>query len=498
MAVVARRLLERSLPFAIVGAVVAGLFSQTRHYGLLGFDSYPLIVTSRVASLGDFAGNFSEQLMDGRYASGFHRPLLNLTFALDHAVWGLEPFGYQLTGALLLGACALALASLLRRLLGARAWVGRTIGLGVFLLSPLLFEVLPAPPRRPELLCCAFTALALTLQLAPRVLDSSRPSFWPALATLLAIASKETGYVVPALIFVAVALYSERETWGRRLRRAAAAALPPLAAAGLMLLVRLSVLGGLGGHRSFSAAEAISGMPGALRALALELLWPQPVMRLAPLALGLPALLALSLAATALLAPRAPLARRSKGPLEAATLGIVWVASIGSTYAAAGSIGPWYLLLPLAGWALAAGALAQALFSCAADDRRGFRALALATLALLVVLLVWQSSYSPLFRRYDEWQRATAAGDAFLAAARSSLASAAPGTTVRAAPLPSWVPPRSDGPTIRGAAILADYSVQAWADLTLAGRGVRVVHEGAAGQPGAGEILLVLPLSSRP
>ena len=48
-----RRVLERFLPSAIIVAVVGALFSQTRHYGLLGFDCYPIIITSRIESLRD-------------------------------------------------------------------------------------------------------------------------------------------------------------------------------------------------------------------------------------------------------------------------------------------------------------------------------------------------------------------------------------------------------------------------------------------------------------
>ena len=69
---------------------------------------------------------------------------------------------------------------------------------------------------------------------------------------------------------------------------------------------------------------------------------------------------------------------------------------------------------------------------------------------------------------------------------------AAPGSVVHASPLPNWVLPSSERPAIRGAAILADYSVQAWADLTLADRNVRVISSQTDPQvePGPDEIQL--------
>ena len=68
---------------AIALAAFALTFAQTKDYGLLGHDSYPIIIASRVQSLADLAGNFTEKLMDGRYAGDFYRPLLNFSFALD-------------------------------------------------------------------------------------------------------------------------------------------------------------------------------------------------------------------------------------------------------------------------------------------------------------------------------------------------------------------------------------------------------------------------------
>jgi hypothetical protein len=47
---------------------------------------------------------------------GFYRPLVSVSFAADHALWGLEPFGYGLTNLLLLLADTILLFALARRL----------------------------------------------------------------------------------------------------------------------------------------------------------------------------------------------------------------------------------------------------------------------------------------------------------------------------------------------------------------------------------------------
>ena len=102
------------LALALVAAFFAHRFVLDLE--LMGWDTYPTIAASRVRDLGDLLGGFSEELMDGRYPGGhFYRPLTNLVFALDHALWGLRPFGYQLTNLVILLAGVVAVFVLARR-----------------------------------------------------------------------------------------------------------------------------------------------------------------------------------------------------------------------------------------------------------------------------------------------------------------------------------------------------------------------------------------------
>lgn len=485
-------MLDRLVPTAIVAAVAAALFSQTRHYCLLGFDSYPIIVTSRVRSLADLVGNFTEKLMDGRYPSDFYRPLLNCSFSLDYAVWGLNPFGYQLTNALLLAVCGGAVWMMLRRMLGRATWIGSLTGLLVFLLSPVHWEVLPVPARRAELLCVAFMAIALTLQLTPRALGSRRPPVWPAVMTLLAIASKETAFVLPVLLGVAVLLHSERKTFRERLVHAAINSVPSVVAAGFMLLVRVLILGGLGGHGSYS----LKGLLFTWRAIQ-HLLLPQPMMQTRSAYGFLILLIAVLGLAAGLVVARASAETRRRGAqcLRVSALAATWVVLLGLIYAV-GKLDAWYSLIPLAGWALLAGALMEGLLVLGEDDDRIIRPVAVVSLVLLTVAVVWQCSYSPVFRGYDEWARATTASDNYLEETRTRIASAAPGTVVESPLLPYSVT-AIGVQRFWGIAIMADYSVQAWADLVFPDRNVRV-HLAKAGppEPGPDEIVLQVPAYS--
>ena len=167
---------------AVAACLAAGvLFMRgTKDVGLMGWDTYPMIIASRVKSVADFVGNFTEKLMDGRYAGGFYRPLANLSVALDFALWDLNPFGYQLTNAVLWAGACVSLYFLLCRLTEGASRFAPFFGLAFFLFHPSHAEVVPVPARRPEAMCAMFTALSLIWQLSPRSLRMRRPPIVPA------------------------------------------------------------------------------------------------------------------------------------------------------------------------------------------------------------------------------------------------------------------------------------------------------------------------------
>ncbi|MCA9511552.1 MAG: hypothetical protein KC560_12665, partial [Myxococcales bacterium] len=126
-------------------------------------------------------------------------------------------------------------------------------------------------------------------------------------------------------------------------------------------------------------------------------------------------------------------------------------------------------------------------------------ALALAALAGALAL---QAQQSPLVRRYSEWERATDVAREFLGELDSRVRASADGRVVDAPPLPMWAAPRPGDDGVLGAAILSDYSVQAWADLAHGERRIRVGGidggvlppvDGASGAPRPDELVVRLP-----
>ncbi len=151
----------------------------------------PALLTQHV-----FAG--AADAMEGVAITHYYRPVWMLSLALDHAVWGLEPFGYHLTN-LLLHAAAAALVTLL--LLGWIESPAAALAAGaLFALHPAHTEAVAWVSGRNELLLAVFVSVAW---LAWR--RRARGTAWGALAIaafVLALLSKETAVVFPALLLL--------------------------------------------------------------------------------------------------------------------------------------------------------------------------------------------------------------------------------------------------------------------------------------------------------
>lgn len=125
-------------------------------------------------------------------AAGFFRPVVSLTFWLDHALFDLDPIGYGLTNVALLFACIGMLLVLLRAL-GLRAGVA-TAGALVWALN---FHAV----NMAVLWISGRTALVLVLWAVAAAYAWVRGHRGvAALLALLAMWSKEEGFVVPAIL----------------------------------------------------------------------------------------------------------------------------------------------------------------------------------------------------------------------------------------------------------------------------------------------------------
>jgi hypothetical protein len=248
---------------ALVAAGIVLAVAVLAHYEILsywftGSDTLTLIEKSRMRTPAEAWTVFSSPLMYGTNFSIvvalFYRPVANLSYAIDFALWGLDPFGYHLTD-LLLHAIAATLTFAFVRRVSKDTLVAALAGC-LFALHPITAEVVPTPARRHDVLATIFVLVSLLLFFRAISKDRSRGRRWGLLAGsvfahLLAVGAKEIGVLAPPLVgawFLLLAYdrrYSIPETLWRGLKVATPYALVTLA----YLWWRYQVLGGLGGYR---------------------------------------------------------------------------------------------------------------------------------------------------------------------------------------------------------------------------------------------------------
>jgi hypothetical protein len=399
--------------------------------------------------------------------------VFNLSLALDHAIWRLDPVGYRISSALWFGACGMAVYGLAAQLLGRRAPLGALVTLVAFLAGPFHMEVVAILSRRMDLIAGTFIALALASQM--KRLDRPMPqgALIPALFTLLAIGAKEIAAIIPPLVFLVMFTYGPPGGLAARGRRSLRTALPHLGAVLLAVAARLAALGHLGGHINSQPLGSITRLPLAA-GLEMKAFFGSAVPRGTPPAvLGM---LLLLLTLGFLFATLRSTRERRPKPILTFTVALTWLIGTSSIFGTVGFVQPWYLFVPWQAFALCVGAAAQACLSMTASVHRP-RALAGASGVALslaaVAFLLWSS---PLVRPAAHWKHATEVVNAYLEPLETELGRA----SVRHIPHP--LPPMLLGAKPNAAGVrwitpLTVYSVQAWADLMFPDRVVLVVRE---------------------
>ncbi|MGH9411469.1 MAG: hypothetical protein ACRD1V_18700 [Vicinamibacterales bacterium] len=150
-------------------------------------DDFAWILDSRVQHVHDIASLFFK-------SSGFYRPVVGLTFALDYAMFGVHPLGYGLTNLLLAVGCALLLFLVARELglpsagaaLAAALWLLNTHGINTAIIW-----------------MSGRTSLLLTLgSLAAVLLLLRGHPFLSLLPAAVALFSKEEAFLLPVILWL--------------------------------------------------------------------------------------------------------------------------------------------------------------------------------------------------------------------------------------------------------------------------------------------------------
>lgn len=187
----------------VLGALLVGYHNSFR---------VPFVFDDRVSiveneSIRSLTTGFCAPRASGATVAG--RPLLNFSFALNHAVGGLDPRGYHAVNLALHAGAALLLFGLVRRTLASESlrpawgthasWVAAAVAL-LWAVHPLQTESVTYVVQRAESLVGVL--YLLTLYAVARSAGSARPWRWQmvaVLACLLGMAGKEVMATAPLL-----------------------------------------------------------------------------------------------------------------------------------------------------------------------------------------------------------------------------------------------------------------------------------------------------------
>ncbi|MEO0649329.1 MAG: hypothetical protein AAFZ65_01460 [Planctomycetota bacterium] len=387
-----------------LGLILASLVLHWRAIAdvwLVGPDLFHLLEASRVGAergLGEVLTSKIQPFLN------FYRPLTSLSFAVDQMVWDLNAVGFQATNLACFGFCLVAFWLTALRLFGTRrGGAGAIAAVAVFAFMPIAWEVVPFIERRSECMLTGFALLALRAQLSAGK-DRAMP-IAPAVWSLLAMCSKDSGLALLPVYFVAAMVAAPEGGPLDRALRGARAMVPHVVLSSLFFGMRLVAIGGVGGDENTSLANLVRVPLVVLDMLGMFMVPKAPVD--VGLAFGWSLILTVLLAFLALV----PWTRAfglggtsdsDGGELDATALRawavlLPWVLIFVGIYTLRGFITPWYVFAPSAAWCLLVGLLADSLAGQLGRGAWIHRLLAAASLIALASTAWVQGGRSPIF-----------------------------------------------------------------------------------------------------
>lgn len=420
----------------VLGALLFALTGLAYHehltYWWTGPDTFTLITTSRIQHLGDVWSLLTEPMMSPTTFTDlalFYRPTTQLSFALDWALWGLDPTGFHATNLLLHATAVVLTYALARRLLGGHR-LRALLAAALFSLHPVVSESLPAISRRQDALATVLLLAALVAYLRSRRVRRHRTGWMLAALGLglAAFGAKEVALVLPAVV-AGHAWLVDPQRPGTPLSRSRLAwavrrTLPFAVVWAGFVAVRTWVLGGLGGYTD--RPEALSLMVAwqqgqYINALFVPLRYLQRTLDLTGTGVArMFAILTVFLVVAALVLYRGrpteltrDLTRLADRPAGRATgFCLVWIAAGAGLFLAARTFTFWSAYLFLVPASLLVGvlfgeavaALARARRSPTGIWRRRSGPAALAAVLVLGTVIASSIALSPAVHGEDAWQ----------------------------------------------------------------------------------------------
>lgn len=238
------------------------------------WDDKELIVANpavrSLAGIGQFfSGHFWSQ-SEQPSAQGYYRPIVLLSYAVDHSVWGLNPFGFHLSNIAWHAVATMLVCVLIRKITSSS--LAALLGGALFAVHPIHVESVTFISGRTDVIAAAFILCAMIFFLEARNRGATSFRFFISLLFfVLALLSKEVAVVLPAMLLVYEFTVERRENQRRLVLMHAAF----WTVAGTYALVRFGLLDIAPRlHDRLSVQQILYTMPFVLADYARLLLFP--------------------------------------------------------------------------------------------------------------------------------------------------------------------------------------------------------------------------------
>jgi hypothetical protein len=487
-----------ALALVVVAAVAFASYSGMLRYGFTASDTYSLIATGRIASFGDVGRVFREPLMgETAFAARclLYRPVSSLSFGLDHAVWGLNPFGYHLTDLVLHVLVTLLVFLVVHRLTAGRTGPALLAAL-LFTIHPVLVETVPAVSRRQDVLATLFVLLALLLQIEGVRRGSGRWTAAAVVVYVLALGSKEIAAVFPVIVAIygAFALAERPPAWRRGVRLA----VPHAVATVLVFAWRIALLHRLGGVAPAHLAlrDRLASSIHTIREFVGDLIypvslapasWERAIIAAAPWLLLGAAVAAVGVLLASHRRLREVVATNRIACCEVffllwlPLLLLLFVVTVSFShrcmYLAVVPFSAFLALFLADGWR----ELQRRLAARPQPPGRRYgigHAVRLIAYPVAGVVAVYLIAFSPLLRTYSGWRESAELTDCFFSELAAVLPALPDDAVLHVAGLPIGLARgKAEGPLVQSVTFPADYSIKSWLDLQRPGNHTQVVLE---------------------
>ncbi len=202
----------------LAGLVGVGIYLPTLSHEFTFDDSLIIVGNPRIVELGRPGLYLATSWWNEKNSHKEYRPAAMASFALNHAVGGLDPAGYHAVNVALHGLISMLIWLLARRLGAGPA--AATVAAVIFALHPVHIESVAGVVGRSELMVTlGFVATLLAAHMSFRATGTGGRRGWAAAAfplALLAVFSKEHGVLLPVAILIFCVLPQSEAAGGRR------------------------------------------------------------------------------------------------------------------------------------------------------------------------------------------------------------------------------------------------------------------------------------------